>query len=481
MLGNTLYWHDYETFGLDPKRDRPAQFAGVRTDLELNVIDDPLVVYCKPPADYLPDPEACMVTGITPQLAAENGVCEAAFIAQIHQQMAQPGTCATGYNSIRFDDEVTRNTLYRNFFDPYIREWKNGNSRWDIIDLTRAMRALRPEGIEWPVNEEGRSSFRLEELTAANGLEHSSAHDALSDVYATIEFARLIKRIQPRLYTFVFEHRSKATVNELLKLGSMTPILHVSGMYAHDQSRIAVVLPLGKHPTNNNGVLVYDLSVDPEPLLTLSAEEIHKRIFTAQVDLPEGSERVPLKTVHINKCPVLAPVSVLRPEDAERLSIDMENCCVNLEKIKMHGSLNKKLASVFSQRTFVDESDPDLMIYSGGFFSDADRLGIDRVRETPAEKLGDLKINFKDLRLPEMLFRYRARNFPEFLSTEEQHCWDQFCVSRLSDRDAGASIVLQDYYTKLENLTGQQGNHPECLAALKIYADGIKDRLSLSS
>ena len=478
MLQNTLYWHDYETFGLDPKRDRPAQFAGVRTDLDLNIIDDPLVVYCKPPADYLPDPEACMVTGITPQLAAEKGICEAEFIAQIYQQMAQPGTCSTGYNSIRFDDEVTRNTLYRNFFDPYIREWKNGNSRWDIIDLTRAMRALRPEGIEWPVNEEGRPSFRLEELTAANGLEHSSAHDALSDVYATIAFARLVKHAQPRLFAFVFEHRSKAKVSELLKLGSMTPILHVSGMYAHEQSRIAVVLPLCKHPSNSNGVLVYDLSIDPEPLLTLSAEEIHQRIFTAQVDLPEGSERVPLKTVHINKCPVLAPISVLRAEDAERLSVDMENCCVNLEKLKKHGSLNKKLASVFSQRTFAEESDPDLMIYSGGFFSGADKAGIDRVRETAAEKLADLMINFKDPRLPEMLFRYRARNFPEYLSTEEQLCWDLFCLRRLTDNKAGASIILQEYYTKLEELRAYPGRH-ECLAALKVYANGLKDQLNL--
>ncbi len=480
MHGNTLYWHDYETFGLDPRRDRPAQFAGVRTDLNLNVIDEPLVAYCKPPGDYLPDPEACMVTGITPQLAAERGICEAEFIAQIYQQMSQPGTCSTGYNSIRFDDEVTRNTLYRNFFDPYIREWKNGNSRWDIIDLTRAMSALRPEGINWPINEEGRASFRLEELTAANGLEHSSAHDALSDVYATIEFAKLMKNAQPRLFAFVFEHRSKAKVKELLKLGNMTPVLHVSGMYALEKHRIAVVLPLCKHPTNNNGVLVYDLSVDPESLLNLSAEEINKRIFTAQADLPVGSERIPLKTLHINKCPVLAPISVLRPEDSERLSVDFEYCCENLEKIKKHGSLNNKLARVFSQKTFAEESDPDLMIYSGGFFNDADKLGINRVRETTAEKLGDIKVNFKDPRLQEMLFRYRARNYPELLSSEEQLCWDQFCSRRLSGLDTGASITLQDYYAKLESLSGQQDNDQECLEALKSYAQGIKERLSLN-
>ena len=190
----TYYWHDYETFGIDPQRDRPVQFAGLRTDENFNIIDEPLVIFCKPTSDYLPNPDACLITGISPQLAYQKGVCEAEFIAQINKQMAQPHTCTLGYNTLRFDDEVTRHCLYRNFYDPYAREWQNGNSRWDMIDVVRAARALRPEGIHWPVDEQGIANIRLDQLTIANNIAHEAAHDALSDVYATINVAKLIKQ-----------------------------------------------------------------------------------------------------------------------------------------------------------------------------------------------------------------------------------------------------------------------------------------------
>ncbi|MFT7661707.1 MAG: exodeoxyribonuclease-1, partial [Gammaproteobacteria bacterium] len=202
-MANTFYWHDYETFGVDPSKDRPSQFAGLRTDEDLNPVGEPLVIYCQPQKDILPAPQACLITGITPQLAMEKGLLEPQFIEAIHRQLSVPGTCGVGYNSIRFDDEVTRYALYRNFFDPYQREWKNGNSRWDIMDMLRLTRALRPEGIEWPDHEPGRPSFKLEHLTAANGLAHEAAHDALSDVTATIAVAKLVKDKQPRLFDYV--------------------------------------------------------------------------------------------------------------------------------------------------------------------------------------------------------------------------------------------------------------------------------------
>ncbi len=477
-MTQTLYWHDYETFGLDPRRDRPAQFAGVRTDYDLNIIEAPLAIYCKLADDYLPQPESCLVTGITPQIAAAKGLPEAEFISLIHRQISRPGTCTLGYNSIRFDDEVTRNVLYRNFFDPYAREWKNGNSRWDIIDLVRAARALRPEGIEWPVYEDGRPCFRLEELTAANGLQHDSAHDALSDVRATIEFAKLLKKAQPKLYQFVFEHRVKSQVLSLLKVGSRTPVLHVSGMYPSEKGCIAVVLPLGGHPTNNNGMLVYDLSIDPEPLLSLPAEEIHRRIFTATEDLPEDVQRIPIKTVHINKCPLIAPLSVLRDRDAERLQIDPDEWRANLDKIKRSKGLSEKLSGVFGVGAFADQNDPDLMIYSGGFFNDADKAAVEMVQNTTADQLSSLQLHFRDKRLPEMLFRYRGRNFPETLTIDERQRWRTFCQDRITNKQNPASaIVIEDYLAKIADLRKSTEGNSALLADLEQYAHDLLQKL----
>ncbi|NOQ35160.1 MAG: exodeoxyribonuclease I [Methylococcaceae bacterium] len=469
MANNTFYWHDYETFGTDPRRDWPSQFAGIRSDYDFNIIDEPLTLYCKPADDCLPQPDACVITGITPQLAAEKGVCEAEFIKTIHQQFMQPDTCVLGYNNLRFDDEVTRNSLYRNFYDPYEREWRNGNSRWDLIDVVRAARALRPDGINWVDNEEGRPSFRLEELTKANGIAHESAHDALSDVHATIAMAKLIKQAQPKLYDFLFTHRVKHKVLELLQLGKFKPVVHISGMYPATKGCLAIVLPICQHPTNTNGIIVYDLSQDPAPLLELGFEAIKERLFTASADLPEGVERIPLKTVHINKCPVLAPINVLKEDDIQRLQIDLTLCLENLEKIKNAIPLAGKISEVFTATNFEAETNPDLMIYAGGFFSGSDKAAMTKIRNTPINKLATLKPHFQDKRLDEMFFRYKARNYPQTLSNEEKQRWQVFCQRKLIEPDAGGSLVIEDYRKRLDELKAQEDVDADCLNALEAY------------
>jgi exodeoxyribonuclease I len=466
----TFYWHDYETFGIDPMRDRPVQFAGIRTDFDLNIVDDPLVVYCRPSADSLPQPEACLITGIAPQFAEEKGVCEAEFIRLIHQQIAQANTCTVGYNNIRFDDEVTRVCLYRNFYDPYAREWQNGNSRWDLMDVVRAARALRPDGIVWPVNDEGRPSLKLEDLTQANGIEHSAAHDALSDVYATLAIAKLIRKAQPKLYQFLLDNRLKAEVIKLLDLGSFKPVVHISGKYSALKNNMAIALPVCKHPGNKNGVIVYDLSIDPEPLLNLTVEEVQQRIFTANEDLPEGADRIPLKTIHINKCPVIAPISVISADDERRLELDISACRLNIQKIKAVAGLAKKLAAVFSHKYAEQASDPDLQIYSGGFFSDTDKQKMASITLTPPDQLGDLAMNFSDDRLPEMLFRYRARNYPDTLRSDELKRWNEFCCNRLTGRADGGSITLAAYLARLQDLSNVDDANKAMLSALEAYA-----------
>ncbi len=474
MTDMSFYWHDYETFGIDPRRDLPTQFAGIRTDENFNIIDEPLTIYCQPTADCLPQPDACVITGITPQLAAEKGICEAEFIRIIHQQFMQSNTCVLGYNSLRFDDEVTRNSLYRNFYDPYEREWKNNNSRWDLIDVVRAAKALRPQGINWVNNEEGNPSFKLEELTKANNISHESAHDALSDVHATIAIAKLVKQAQPKLYDFLFSNRGKHQVNSLLQLGLFKPIVHISGMYPAIKGCLAIVLPLCQHPTNNKGVIVYDLSQDPTALLELTAEKIKQRLFTATADLPEGIERIALKTVHINKCPVLAPLNVLREEDQQRLNINLELCLKNAKKIKESASLETKLSNVFTQ-TFEAETNPDVMIYNG-FFKGNDKTMMDKIRNTPINELATLKPHFKDKRLAEMFFRYKARNYPQTLSSKEKQQWEKFCYDKLFDDKLGASLTVEEYRQQITKLRKEKPDKENIFNSLDTY---LETRLSI--
>lgn len=471
----SFYWHDYETFGANPKIDRASQFAGIRTDESLNIINDPLVIYNKITDDYLPEPIACLITSITPQKTLECGLIEKQFIDQIYEQMAQPNTCTVGYNNIRFDDEVTRNTLYRNFYDPYTREWQNGNSRWDIIDMARMTRALRPEGIIWPDHANGQPSFKLEDLTTANHISHTSAHDALSDVLATIEVAKLIKQKQPRLYNFLYQLRLKQNACKQLDIYSKKPLVHSSSKFPSINCGTSIIAPLCNHPTNKNHIICIDLRHDPAPLLNLDAETIKQRLYTKHDALPDPDQRIPIKSVHINKCPALAPLGTLDAAASERINLNIDTALQHHKTIVNHPEILQKITTIFSgEPAFDPEQDPDLAIYSGGFFSNADRKKMECVSLTPPNQLNTLSNSFCDERLPEMLLRYRARNFPETLAPHEKAHWFNFRHAKLTE---GCSIHLtfSHYFNKIEDLrSNAEPRQIEILDQLEQYGQQLQ-------
>ncbi|MFO6422590.1 exodeoxyribonuclease I [Motilimonas sp. KMU-193] len=451
----SLLWHDYESFGLNPATDRPSQFAAIRTDLDLNEIADPIEIFCQPPSDYLPSPMACLITGITPQRAMAKGVNEATFIKQIHTQMMQENTCVVGYNNIRFDDEVTRFCLYRNFFDPYEREWKNGNSRWDILDMVRACYALRPEGIEWVIDEEtGTPSFRLELLTQANNISHANAHDAVSDVRATIAMAKLIKQAQPKLYDYLFKLRDKKRVAEIINqaIVKQAPLVHVSGMFPALQGCASYIAVIDWHPSNKNAVIALDLTQDISQLLTLTSAQIAEYLYTKQADLPEGIKRPPLKLIHTNKCPVVATAKTLTEQRADELGINRQQCRQSLNLLLEHPELKQKLVDVYRlERQFEPLSDPETQLYSGGFFSQSDKSLFSIIRDSEPSRLASMEFNFEDKRLPEMLFRYRARNFPQTLDENELIRWQHHCKAYFDQHGSKFITELEALYMEHQN------------------------------
>ena len=475
MSTETYLWHDYETFGRDASRERPVQFAAIRTNAALEEIDERTMIYCRQTPDYLPDPESCIVHGVLPQTANENGLSEWEFATKIHSLMALPGTCTLGYNNIRFDDEFSRQLFFRNLFDPYAREWKNGNSRWDLIDIVRLTRALRPEGIEWPVDSEGHPTNKLELITDANGISHSDAHDALADVFATIEVARLIKQKQPRLYDYALSARSKRFIQQSLNTINKPAALHVSGMYPATLGHLSIVMPLGPHPTNTNGILVYDLRVDPTDLITLPKEAIAERVFTRQADLPEGCHRIAVKTVHSNKCPVVAPLKTLTKENAERLQLDINQAMTYREQLLANPQVLEKLAWAFASRDFPNADDPDLTLYSGKFASSRDKNLMDNIQTllTQGKPLPD-NMPFEDQRLNELLFRLQARHQPEQLSEQEKIRWRQFCHNRVHKGNEGFRTIA-DYENALIQLEASEKskNYPDMINQLRNYGNQV--------
>jgi len=473
----SFYWFDYETFGIHPALDRPAQFAGVRTDVDLNIIGDELVIYNKLTDDYLPDPEAALVTGIGPETVAKRGLAEHSFIEKIKQELGRPATCNVGYNNIRFDDEFTRYTLFRNFFDPYEHEWRDGNSRWDLLDLVRLTRALRPEGIIWPHHADGSASNRLEDITSANGLSHENAHDALSDVYATIDVAKLIKQHQPRLFDYIYQNKDKAKLAAALNLRDKRALIHVSGMIPGTYGHTAIVMPIAQHPTNKNGVIVLDLRDDPSELTELTAEEIALRIFTPRADLKENQTRLGIKTIHINKAPVIAPLSTLDAAAEERLQLDKKLATQHREIVLRCSDLAERVAQALQSTPPQPTGNTDTSLYSGGFFSSADKRRFARIRHCDSQELTSLSESFDDHRVEEMLFRYRARNYPDSLLENENARWAEHCCESLFATDAEGLSAHDRFKQKLNNTEWPNKMQPLRQELIK-YADQLVKKWS---
>ena len=383
--------------------------------------------------DVIPHPAACLITGITPQIAREKGVVEAEFARLIHAEMMEPGTCCAGYNSLRFDDEFTRHIFYRNFYDPYEREYRNQNSRWDLIDLARMCYALRPEGVRWPLNDEGSPSFRLEHLTAENGIEHAGAHDALTDVRATIGLARLLRKSQPRLFDWVLGLRDQKQVLGMMDIIKPEPFLHTSSRIPATRGCTSLFLALAGVPDRPKSVIAFDLMADPAELITASAEDIADLVFTPAKDLPADKQRLPLKAIHSNKVPVIAPQQVLKGVDVDRIGLDPDLCHRHAQQIIEHlDVIRYKVMEVFTRPADTSARDPDVMLYSGDFFSAADRAQMNQLIAASPDELATRHWSFKDRRLATMLLRYRARNYPQTLTEAELDTWQEYRRERFT-------------------------------------------------
>jgi len=478
MTSETFLWHDYETFGTDPRRDRPCQFAAVRTTAELEPFDDPVVWYCKPTNDMLPSPDACLITGITPQMAEARGLPEYEFANRIFELMSEPGTCSVGYNNFRFDDEVSRFLFWRNFIDPYSREFRNGNSRFDLIDLLRMTSALRPEGIEWPRREDNTPSFRLEDLSRANGLSTENAHDALADVENTLGMARLVRRHQPRLWDFALSLRARHRVEQLVEKREI--LLHASSRFPATLKCIAPVIPLFRHPQIKSQWLVWNLREDPADFLEFDAETLADLYWTATADLPEELKRLPVKWIRTNRCPMLSPTSTLDHAAARRTQIDLNRAEAHAQVLAAAPEFCARLVDIFSTAGNGAAYDADTALYEG-FVPDGDRRLAERIRNNPPEQAAELLVEsqgpFSDARLTELLLHYLGRHAENLLEPEDRAAWNAYRRRRLLDDPELASQRLSEFLQRIEALRRER---PDCAALLDELAQwpqriGIND------
>ncbi|MBO1254936.1 exodeoxyribonuclease I [Alteromonas sp. 5E99-2] len=460
----SFLFHDYETWGVNPRQDYPCQFAAIRTDENLEVIGDPIDIMCQIPNDYLPHPSACLVTGITPQRSLQKGLLETEFAQKILDVMSVPNTCSVGYNSMRFDDEVTRFLFFRNFIDPYAREWKNGNSRWDIIDLARAFYALRPDGINWPLNENGHPSFKLEVLTRENNIEHVGAHDALADVRATIAFAKLMKDTQPKLFDYGLSLRKKQTVQALINLETLTPLLHISAKIPASQGCCTWVLPLAYHPTQPNAVICLDLSRNIDVILNHSVEQIHEKLYAKAEELESPDDRPGIKLIHINKSPFITSAKAIDQQRSTEIGLDRNLCLANYKKVTQNLDCISKVIDVHRIPSEFPPPPVEQRLYSDGFMSNDDKHRCEVIRQAEPGELGTLISQLQPSTLKSLLFLYRGRNFPSSLSYEEMTSWQRH--RELSFTEGLTGLSLTEFALELDRLAELHQNQPNSLSVL---------------
>lgn len=451
------------------------QFAGQRTDDQLKLIGDPDNILIKISDDVLPDPDAVLITGITPQKTLQNGVSEYEFCKYFAENINQPNTVFLGYNNIRFDDEFMRHLFYRNFYDAYEWQWHDGNSRWDLLDVVRMTRALRPDGIKWPFSSDGKPSNQLGLLTSINGLDHANAHDALSDVRATIALAQLIHSKQPKLFDFLLNNRSKQAVSNFVT--ETQPFIYTSGKYPSEFEKTTVVATVAT-PLRGDGVLVYDLRHSPEDIAKLTIEELVNawRWQPAEEDI----FRLPVKTLKFNRCPAVAPLSVLDKASQERLKLDIKLVQRNYEKLIELDRFDDKLLAAMEMmdkqrqdRLTPDEQSVDNQLYDG-FFDRYDKQSMSEVRAAKPSELSELANSLKDKRLQAMLPLYKARNFHKSLTPKEVNNWEKFRTDRLIS--GGVDSRLAKYLTRIEELRQQpklSNKSAYILTELELYGQSI--------
>ena len=412
-----FFFYDLETSGLNSREDRIMQFAGQRTDMNLKPMGDPVNILVKLSDDILPSPGAIMVTKITPQDTLRDGISEAEFAKYVAEEIFTPGTVAVGYNTVRFDDEFMRNLFWRTFRDPYEWQWKDDRSRWDFLDVVRLTRALRPEGINWPFTEDGKPTNRLELITKLNGIEHEHAHDALADVYATIAVARLIKDKQPELFSYLFNMRKKNEVKKLVNLENKHPFVYASGRFSSEFNKTTVAFPLTS--SRNGNILVFDLRKNLDEMLAGENVSFYPTV----------------KELCLNKCPAVAPLSVLDKADGwQKIGLDRATVEKNLQSLLSHPEFAEQMREKNENKPeFPPAEDPEEALYDG-FLDDRDRTKCQAVASANGEQLVDFHPDFTDERLPELLLHYKAKNFPKSLTEAEAKKWQAYRREKLEKR-----------------------------------------------
>ena len=313
-------FYDTETTGTRPAWSQVLQFAAVLTDDDFNELAS-VNVRCRLLPHVVPTPWALKVTGMAPTAVDRHPVSFYEMILGIHRQMKDWGAAYyLGFNSIKFDEEIMRQSFWQNLLDPYVTN-TGGARRGDVLSIMRAALAAQPDILNVPTGPDGKPVHKLEKIAALNGFDTSNAHDALADVRATVHMARLLRDRAPAIWDRAQETARKQNAEPLVAR-PVPFVLHSrfgAGGYR-------LVVPVCGVPGNGAAHIVFDLARDPTPLLALSADELVQAM--AERDCPLLTFRANAQPVAFERGDRRAPPPGDEPDDStvrQRVALIVDN------------------------------------------------------------------------------------------------------------------------------------------------------------
>lgn len=419
-------FYDTESSGTSTRFDQVLQFAAVVTDEDFNEIDT-LNVRCRLLPHVVPAVDALLVTGVNPYDLASQPLSAFEMACLVHEKMRTWGPAVyIGQNTLKFDEEILRETFYQNLLDPYVTTAR-GSIRADLLHILRAAHTADPDVIQITTTEKGNPSFKLDRIATLNGFPNHDAHDALGDVRATIYMARLIRERAPGTWGRMMSNADPKRAAELIERNRLVSLLTYFG-----KPKLVEATRLAAQPGNPKQVALFDVSVDPTPWLDLEAEDIARAMGwkgpkAAPVDTsaesedevlpPRGAQGPsPFHIVRTNAMPCVfvpgepgAPVS-----DGDALERDV--LIRRLDRIHGHPRFKDTVAAALELRSAFPKS-PHIeeQIYDG-FPSNEDknRMRAFHATRSWAERL-EIASGFQDIRLRKLGNRLIHANAPEVL------------------------------------------------------------------
>jgi exodeoxyribonuclease-1 len=414
LMQQTYLFYDLETTGRSKCFDQILQFAAIRTDLNLNELERHQI-QVKLNCDVIPDPEAILIHHI-PVTDMLQGVAEIEAMTQIHALLNTPGTLSGGYNTLKFDDEFLRFSFHRNLLPPYTHQWANQCGRFDLYPLAQLYYLYHHECLNWPTTAEGKITLKLERLSQANQLATGAAHQAITDVEATVALARIFfKNKEMWRYVMDFfdkaaELKRRAKIPDFLETAQEKyPIALLVGAAGSSDFFQYPALSLGQHLHYKNQTLW--LRLDKKELATSTLDTFTQTTWVSH-QKPGETFLLPF-TGRFKKH--LSPERTLITEQ-------------NLQWLSDNAPLLSEIQMHYRDYKYPEIPNLDVQadLYTAGFLSREEERLCAQFHVVPPEKKALIAEQFPTARLQEITTRILGRHYPQHLSPTLREKWQGY-------------------------------------------------------